>query len=206
MEVKILETVVDQIWSLLPSYCDLPTDLDKVYQSEHRMLIVKAFNQPFAELLANVLYQQVNLRPIVCHGLTNLIERNNRALQQNLDDAELVRHYRLTVGEVQQNINLLATFAQNFLSILFNVFSQTTPSSRSPIADCIKAFLGIASPEVNIITTWLILGSPKCIHQSERSPERKLEQRGRKERAAFLSPDCYRSHQYSHSLPPYRYI
>ena len=30
MEVKILETVVEQIWALLPSYCDLPIDLDKV--------------------------------------------------------------------------------------------------------------------------------------------------------------------------------
>jgi len=30
MEVKIVETVVEQIWALLPSYCDLPLDLDKV--------------------------------------------------------------------------------------------------------------------------------------------------------------------------------
>lgn len=30
MEIKILETVVEQIWNLLPSYCDLPTDLIKV--------------------------------------------------------------------------------------------------------------------------------------------------------------------------------
>ena len=31
MEVKILETLVEQIWALLPSYCDLPIDLDKVW-------------------------------------------------------------------------------------------------------------------------------------------------------------------------------
>lgn len=30
MEVKIMETVVEQIWALLPSYCDLPTDLNTV--------------------------------------------------------------------------------------------------------------------------------------------------------------------------------
>jgi len=30
MEVKIMETVVEQIWALLPSYCDIPIDLDKV--------------------------------------------------------------------------------------------------------------------------------------------------------------------------------
>jgi ribosomal RNA-processing protein 12 len=28
--IKILETLVEQIWALLPSYCDLPTDLEKV--------------------------------------------------------------------------------------------------------------------------------------------------------------------------------
>ena len=31
MEVKVMETVVEQIWALLPSYCDLPIDLDKVH-------------------------------------------------------------------------------------------------------------------------------------------------------------------------------
>lgn len=31
MEVKILETVIEQIWALLPTYCDLPTDLMKVF-------------------------------------------------------------------------------------------------------------------------------------------------------------------------------
>ena len=105
--------------------------------------------QPFAELLANVLYQQVNLRPTVCQALTSLVEKNNRLLQQDLPDAELTRQYRLTNGEIQQNINLLSTFAPNFLSILFNVFSQTIPAYRSPIGDCIKAFLSIGSPEVN---------------------------------------------------------
>jgi ribosomal RNA-processing protein 12 len=30
MEAKVLETLVEQIWALLPSYCDLPIDLEKV--------------------------------------------------------------------------------------------------------------------------------------------------------------------------------
>jgi ribosomal RNA-processing protein 12 len=98
--------------------------------------------------LANVLYQQVNLRPIVCHALINLVEKNKQLLQQNLDDTEMMRRYRLTIGEVQQNVNLLATFSVNFLSTLFNVFSQTMPPYRSPIADCIKTFLSISSAQV----------------------------------------------------------
>ena len=35
MQIKIMETVVEQIWALLPSYCDLPTDLDKVSYSQY---------------------------------------------------------------------------------------------------------------------------------------------------------------------------
>jgi len=31
MELKVLETVVEQIWSLLPSYCNVPIDLEKVW-------------------------------------------------------------------------------------------------------------------------------------------------------------------------------
>jgi ribosomal RNA-processing protein 12 len=58
-----------------------------------------------------------------------------------------MRYFRLNVAEVQQNINHLASFAGNFLSILFNVFSQTVPSFRSPISDCIRAFLNIATPD-----------------------------------------------------------
>ena len=111
--------------------------------------LIQAFNQSFAELLANVLYQQVSLRPTVCHALTNLVDKNLKALELYPDEAEIIRRHRLTLGEVQQNVNLLTTFAANFLSILFNVFSQTAPTYRSPLADCIKAFLRIALPEVD---------------------------------------------------------
>jgi len=65
----------------------------------------------------------------------------------NLDDGESMRKYRLTEGEVQQNLNHMASFSSNFLSILFNVFSQTTPSYRSSMTECIKAFLSIASQQ-----------------------------------------------------------
>jgi hypothetical protein len=48
MEVKILETVVEQIWALLPSYCDLPTDLEKVC-----MLVFLADSRLSINLLRN---------------------------------------------------------------------------------------------------------------------------------------------------------
>jgi ribosomal RNA-processing protein 12 len=40
MEVKVLDTVVEQIWSLLPSYCDIPTDLERVCQRQLMILTI----------------------------------------------------------------------------------------------------------------------------------------------------------------------
>ena len=100
-------------------------------------------------MLANVFYSQVHLRQNVCHALTNLIEKNNRLVQENLDDGQMMRRYRMTMGQVQENINLLSTFSPHFLSITFDVFHQTAPQVRSPITECIKAFLSITSPDVD---------------------------------------------------------
>lgn len=79
--------------------------------------------------------------------MTKLVANYQQLIEEDREDDEMMRAYRLTVGEVQHNINLLASFTGNFLSILFNVFSQTVPSFRSPITDCIRVVLSIAPPE-----------------------------------------------------------
>jgi ribosomal RNA-processing protein 12 len=105
-------------------------------------------------MLANVFVSQVQLRQNVCHALTNLVEKNNRLIRENIDDTTMMRKYRMTTGQIQQNINLLSTFSPHFLSITFDVFHQTTPQLRSPITECIKAFLSIASPDVFLIISF----------------------------------------------------
>jgi ribosomal RNA-processing protein 12 len=105
-------------------------------------------------MLANVFYSQVQLRRTVCLALTNLIGKNNRLLLENLDDGELMRRYRMSTGQIQQNINLLSTFSPHFLSIMFEVFHQTASELRSPIAECIKALLSITSPTVTYLLSF----------------------------------------------------
>ena len=68
MTIKVFETVVQQVWSTLPGYCDLPLD------------VPAAVDQPFAELLSNLLYKQPELRVDVCRGLQNLVESNQAVL------------------------------------------------------------------------------------------------------------------------------
>lgn len=130
MEVKIFETVVNQIWSILPGYCDLPLDPRS------------AFDQSFAELLANLLYQQVDLRLNICKALQALVE-SNQAIATIEEEDDLILQSRVTKAEAQKNLEYLGTFAGNFLAVLFNVYGQTLPNSRGPILQTINAYLSV---------------------------------------------------------------
>lgn len=130
MEVKIFETVVHQIWSILPGYCDLPLDLRD------------AFDQSFAEMLANLLYQQVDLRLNICKALQALVE-SNQAIASVEEEDDLILQSRVTKAEARKNLEYLGAFAGNFLAVLFNVYGQTLPGSRGPILQTINAYLSI---------------------------------------------------------------
>ncbi|KAH8888173.1 NUC173-domain-containing protein [Thozetella sp. PMI_491] len=132
MEIKIYETVVHQVWSILPGYCDLPLD------------IREAFDQPFAEMLANLLYQQVDLRLDICRALKVAVESNQAiASIEDTEEDDLVLQSRVSKAEARRNLDYLGTLAGNFLAVLFNVYSETLPQSRGPILQTINTYLSI---------------------------------------------------------------
>ena len=131
MEIKIFETLVQQIWALLPGYCDLPLDL------------TESFDQGFAEMLSNLLYKQVDLRSDICRALQMLVESNRAIVGVETDD-DLILQSRVTKETAQKNLDHLSTFAPNMLAVLFNVYSQTLPQFRGYILRCINAYLSIA--------------------------------------------------------------
>jgi ribosomal RNA-processing protein 12 len=133
MEIKIFETLVQQIWGILPGYCDLPLDLEE------------AFDQGFAELVSNLLYKQFELRPDVCRALQTLVESNKAIVAIETEQEDLVLQSRVTKAMAQKNLDHLSTFAPNMLAVLFNVYSQTLPQFRGYILQCINAYLSIAS-------------------------------------------------------------
>lgn len=141
VDVKVYETVVNQIWSTLPGYCDLPIDL--------RL----ALDQKFAELLSNVLYQQADLRVNICRALQNLVESNQTILEADEEPEQLQVEYRTTKEDAKANIEHLAGYSSNMLAVLFNVYSQTLPQSRAFILQCINAYLSIA-PAKDLIETF----------------------------------------------------
>ncbi|KAL6927517.1 hypothetical protein ACO0SA_003816 [Hanseniaspora valbyensis] len=129
MEMKIFETIVDQIWQCLPSFCWLPQDL------------IQVFNDQFASDLCNILYTKVELRSCICHALRNIVESNL------VECSDLLYREEFFPKEVQQaNLKYLETTkVANMLSVLFNIFSQTHPTKRHFLLTTIECYLDIAS-------------------------------------------------------------
>ncbi|POR34587.1 Ribosomal RNA-processing protein 12 [Tolypocladium paradoxum] len=141
MEIKIYETLVQQTWSILPGYCDLPLDLPE------------AFDQTFAEMLANLLYKQVGLRLDVCRALKTLIESNQAIAGIGDEEEDFLLQSRVSRESAKTNLVYLGQFAGNMLAVLFNVYTQTLPQSRGPILQCINAFLSI-TPHQEVVDTF----------------------------------------------------
>ncbi|CAO2650897.1 Nn.00g091940.m01.CDS01 [Neocucurbitaria sp. VM-36] len=140
MEVKVFETVVQQIWSILPGYCDLPLDL------------IEAFDQGLCEMLANLLYGQADLRTDICRALQNLVDSNKTIVELEADD-DLIAQARISKADAKKNLEHLAGFANNMLAVLFNVYSQTLPQYRGSILRTINAYLSII-PEKELMETF----------------------------------------------------
>ncbi|PBP21977.1 hypothetical protein BUE80_DR007268 [Diplocarpon rosae] len=140
MEIKLFETVVHQTWAILPGYCDLPLDL------------TEAFDQSFAELLANLLYQQSDLRTDICKGLQLLVD-SNQAVAAIKTEEDLVLQSRVSKATAQKNLDHLSIFASNMLSVLFNVYSKTLPHHRGYILRCINSYLSII-PSAELMKTF----------------------------------------------------
>lgn len=135
VDAKIFKTVIDQIWASLPGFCDLPLDLPT------------AFTTDIAELFANVLYKQPDLRSTICNALQNLCLKPQQLISSELSDQQLMSMYLYDREKAKSSLKHMHQFAANFIAVLFNVFAQTLPQYRNTILETIKGFLTIASPK-----------------------------------------------------------
>ena len=141
MQIKIFETLVQQIWTLLPGYCNLPLDLST------------AFDQSFAEKLANMLYEQTELRVDICKALQMLVESNREIVNIEASNQELLLKQQITKGDAQKNLDHLSSFSGKLLLVLVNVYEKTLPQYRGYILQCINAFLSITPEKVCYLNT-----------------------------------------------------
>ena len=138
MEIKIYETLVQQIWATLPGYCAFALD------------VPLAFDQNFAEMLANLLYQQTDLRTVICSGLQTLVESYQAVIASEVSAKDLRLQHRMAKANAQESLDHLAGFSGNLLAVLFNVYSQTLSQYRGYILQCINAYLSITPEAVRI--------------------------------------------------------
>ncbi|KAE8452838.1 hypothetical protein EG329_013110 [Mollisiaceae sp. DMI_Dod_QoI] len=167
MEIKIFETLVQQIWALLPGYCDLPLDL------------TEAFDQSFAELVSTLLYKQTELRPDVCRALQTLVDSNKSIVSIETEE-DLVLQSRVSKATAQKNLDHLSSFASNMLAVLFNVYSQTLPQYRSYILQCINSYLSIA-PTKDVMETFERVTTMLSSSISEAAAQTQAEKQKQKE-------------------------
>ncbi|KAH6977016.1 NUC173 domain-containing protein [Ilyonectria sp. MPI-CAGE-AT-0026] len=170
MELKIYETVVQQIWSILPGYCDLPLDL------------TEAFDQGFAEILANLLYKQVDLRLDVCRALKTMIESNKAIAEIEEEEEDLVLQSRVSRAAAKKNLEFLSQYAGNMLAVLFNVYTQTLPQSRGPILQTINVFLSI-TPNQELMETFDRVSKMLASELEQASKESEKDKKEKKEKA-----------------------
>ncbi|KAK0674433.1 putative ribosomal RNA-processing protein 12 [Cercophora samala] len=163
MEIKIFETVVQQIWSILPGYCDLPLDL------------TEAFDKTFAETLTTLLYEQVELRLDVCRSLKALVESNQAVI--SAEEADPALESRVSKETAAKNLEYLGTtFAADFLAVLFNVYSTTLPQKRGPVLQTINAYLSII-PAARLTETFDLVCTKlaEALQQAPESKEQKQQ-------------------------------
>lgn len=134
VHVKIFETIIDQIWSLLPPFCDLPKDL------------TKSFDDSFAAQLADLLYSKVELRVPICHALRLLVE-SNLAYSEGAVADDLLIQEQISIKDSKKNLKYLSSKASNILSVLFNVFSSTVPDSRGFVLETINSYLQVIAKD-----------------------------------------------------------
>lgn len=134
VHLKIFQTVLDQIWSTLPHFCELPTDLEQ------------AFTDEFASNMSSLLYQKVELRTTICHSFKNLVESSLAYINgANADDILLQQHF--PVSKAAEGLEFLKGKTANLLAVLFNVYTQTAANARGYILDTIESYVKIASAE-----------------------------------------------------------
>ncbi|PKC13236.1 NUC173-domain-containing protein [Rhizophagus irregularis] len=165
IESKIYDTLYQQIWSLLPGFCNLPIDLQKT------------FNKSTGELLSNTMYQQPDLRPIISLSLQKLVEKNKELLNSEKDDQELKKLLNIDKNDAKNNLDLISKHSNNYLAVFFNVLSETLPSFKNYLLEVIKVFLSITSlKDINNVYVKVINNLKQSLSNSQQQQQQQQQQ------------------------------
>ena len=128
LTAKLYETIALQIWDIFPHLCQtLPADVDS-YFSKLAPILGKIIQSNPKDLFENPLPSNLDLRPLVSEGLSNLINtfQTLSELEVNIqDDQETKKFVVKSVEHAKITLNRIRTYTNRFLSALCN--NYTTP-------------------------------------------------------------------------------
>ncbi|XP_057968384.1 uncharacterized protein LOC131157934 [Malania oleifera] len=133
------DAFVYSLWSLLPSFCNYPTDTAESFTELAKALYVALRDEP-------------DVRGIICSSLQTLIQQNKRILEgiNDLSDAEVsiprqraIAHYTSQVAS--DNLRILKSSARGFLSILSEIFQKSTNDTGGCLQTTISEFASISN-------------------------------------------------------------
>lgn len=104
-----------KVWALLPGFLSHPCD------------IVPAFRN-VARLLGSALTERPDLRAVVCRGLQNVIKTT----------CLLCRWSFFHFAADPAHVAVIASYAKNFLPVLFNVFTTCPEEQKRLVVDTIE--------------------------------------------------------------------
>lgn len=141
MEAKVWETLVGQIWALLPGYCEYPVDL------------IASFDTDFVGLLANVLYAQPALRPSIFKALSTLINTTSTLAASTSPPELLHAQFGLTPQDGKASLAHLQSLAATILGVAFNVYGKLGRGEGAFILTTVGDWLAVL-PASELVSTY----------------------------------------------------
>ncbi|PIA46017.1 hypothetical protein AQUCO_01600349v1 [Aquilegia coerulea] len=136
------EALVYSLWSLLPSFCNYPIDTASSFRD-------------LKNELCDALRDEPDVRGIVCSSLQILIQQNKRFLEGNNDmiNDEMsipVQRSRAkyTPQVAEDNLSTLKSSAHEFLSVLSEIFMESSADNGGCLQSTIGEFASISEKEV----------------------------------------------------------
>lgn len=126
-DAKVYETIVFQIWSLVPSFLRYPVDAASVFPRLAPKLAARITSDPL-------------LRPLLVNGLTGFVRRTLR-YEDDIDsgDLTLLRPLSSTSGDLE----MLRGLVGNLLPVLFNLLGVTVADQRAYLLDAVRSLLDL---------------------------------------------------------------
>ncbi|PKA47068.1 hypothetical protein AXF42_Ash011742 [Apostasia shenzhenica] len=132
------EGLIYSLWSVLPAFCNYPTDTSSSFKAIH-------------DELCNTLRQEPELHGIICSSLQILIQQNRSVLLGRVDTPgeELSTPVRkakemYTMELAQENLRALQSYSSKFLSVLSEVFLEVPNDSGGCLQSTIHSFAFIS--------------------------------------------------------------